>query len=86
MADWRKCGLIAAFVASSVAGFVETAPAQETVALPEGKLAIHYYRPDGQYDAWGLHLWESTEKVEGDKIGSRWAVIGRSTRSVGCLR
>ena len=25
--------------------------------IPEGKLRIHYLRPDGEYSGWGLHVW-----------------------------
>src|SRR5258707_11720742 len=38
--------------------------AAEDLKLPEGKVAIHYYRPDGSYDGWGLHVWESYQKKE----------------------
>jgi hypothetical protein len=36
----------------------------EDAKVPEGKLAIHYYRADGKYDGWGLHVWESFQKKE----------------------
>ncbi|KAB0577094.1 pullulanase [Ideonella dechloratans] len=36
--------------------------------LPDGMVAIHYHRPDGNYDGWGVHLWESYEKVENGKV------------------
>ena len=38
--------------------------AAEDFKLPDGKVAIHYYRPDGSYDGWGLHVWESYQKKE----------------------
>jgi len=28
-------------------------------AAAQGYVTIHYHRPDGQYDGWGLHLWQS---------------------------
>ncbi|MBB6018252.1 pullulanase-type alpha-1,6-glucosidase [Deinococcus radiopugnans] len=35
--------------------------AQET-PVPANTARINYYRPDGQYDGWGLHVWEDTAK------------------------
>ena len=29
-------------------------------ALPDDTVVIHYRRPDGDYDGWGLHAWEGT--------------------------
>ncbi|ADV68370.1 pullulanase-type alpha-1,6-glucosidase [Deinococcus maricopensis] len=28
--------------------------------VPDGVARLHYHRPDGQYDGWGLHAWEDT--------------------------
>jgi hypothetical protein len=28
-------------------------------AVPEGKVAIHYNRCDGNYEGWGLHTWKN---------------------------
>jgi len=28
-----------------------------TTAAARGKAVLHYHRPDGDYDGWGLHLW-----------------------------
>ncbi|MGM0438611.1 MAG: pullulanase-associated domain-containing protein, partial [Bacillota bacterium] len=25
--------------------------------IPEGKVRIHYLRPDQEYSGWGLHVW-----------------------------
>lgn len=36
----------------------------EDFKAPEGKVAIHYFRPDGAYEGWGLHVWESFQKKE----------------------
>jgi len=36
--------------------------------VPADHISLHYYRPDGAYDGWGVHFWESFEKVQGDKI------------------
>jgi hypothetical protein len=38
--------------------------AAEDFKAPEGKVAVHYNRPDGAYDGWGLHVWESFQKKE----------------------
>ncbi|MFN3983464.1 MAG: pullulanase-associated domain-containing protein, partial [Caldilinea sp.] len=27
------------------------------VALAQEAATIHYHRPDGEYDGWGLHVW-----------------------------
>jgi hypothetical protein len=51
------------------------AQAPEIAKLPDGMVAIHYYRPAGDYDGWGVHLWESFEKVEGTKV------VGGKSRS-----
>lgn len=42
--------------------------AADAVAVPDDSIALHYYRPDGKYEGWGVHFWESFEKVQGDKI------------------
>ena len=36
----------------------------QVAAVPEGQVAIHYFRADGDYASWGVHLWESFEKVK----------------------
>ncbi len=30
--------------------------------VPANTARINYYRPDGKYDGWGLHVWEDTSK------------------------
>lgn len=40
----------------------------EVAKTPEGMVAIHYHRPDGKYEGWGVHLWESFEKVQDGKV------------------
>jgi len=57
-------GLAAALALPGVA-------AAEEFKLPDGKVAIHYYRADGSYDGWGLHVWESFQKKE--EAGDEWA-------------
>jgi hypothetical protein len=68
-----KYGAIVAALAAFALGFIEPAAAQDkqAVALPAGKLAVHYYRPDGNYDGWGLHLWETFEKIVDGKPGPK---------------
>ncbi len=48
------------------------APAEE-FKLPPGKVAVHYFRGDGKYDGWGLHVWESFQKKEeaGDEFAEK---------------
>lgn len=40
----------------------------QVAALPDGHVAVHYYRPAGDYDGWGVHLWESFEKIQDNKV------------------
>lgn len=53
-----------------MAGASATVQAQDVKAadVPADSISLHYFRPDGNYDGWGVHFWESFEKVEGDKI------------------
>ncbi len=44
------------------------ASAQDVAKVPDGMVSIHYFRPAGDYDGWGVHLWESFEKVENGKV------------------
>jgi hypothetical protein len=37
----------------------------------EDVVKIHYHRPDGSYDGWGLHVWESFQKAA--EAGDEWA-------------
>lgn len=48
-------------VTSGHADFAYGAPAALSDApVPAGSVRINYFRPDGQYDGWGLHAWEDT--------------------------
>jgi hypothetical protein len=38
--------------------------AAEDLKLPDGKVAIHYFRAKGDYESWGVHSWESFQKAE----------------------
>jgi len=42
--------------------------AQEVAKVPDGSVAIHYFRAGGDYEQWGTHLWESFEKVKDGKV------------------
>ena len=48
-----------------------TVAAADDFKAPEGKAAVHYSRPDGNYNGWGLHVWESYQKKE--EAGDEWA-------------
>jgi pullulanase-type alpha-1,6-glucosidase len=39
-------------------------------AAAQGYATVHYQRPDGQYDGWGLHLWGDGL---GDGVGTEWS-------------
>ncbi len=39
-------------------------------AAAQGFATVHYQRPDGQYDGWGLHLWGD---AIADGVGTEWA-------------
>ena len=57
--DWRLgLALLPALLASAGAAQTATAQAATPSALPADTARIHYQRPDGSYDAWGLHVWE----------------------------
>jgi hypothetical protein len=47
-------------------------------AAAEDTVKIHYNRPDGSYDGWGLHVWESFQKKE--EAGDEWAAKEMSDR------
>jgi hypothetical protein len=61
-------------VAGLAAAFLLARPAAaEELKLPDGKVALHYFRPDGNYGGWGLHVWESFQKKEeaGDEFAEK---------------
>ena len=49
----------AMLVAFTVTSFSAVAADCKDVPLPAGQAGIHYNRPDGKYDDWGVHLWKS---------------------------
>lgn len=55
----------------AVAVLLARPSAAEELKLPEGKVALHYFRSDGSYTGWGLHVWESFQKKE--EAGDEWA-------------
>jgi hypothetical protein len=60
------------FVSGLAAALTLPGPAAaEELKLPPGKVAIHYFRADGSYDGWGLHVWESFQKKS--EAGDEWA-------------
>jgi hypothetical protein len=61
-------GPLLALTALLAAGTTARADDAQPAAVPDDSIALHYYRPDGNYDNWGVHFWESFEKVQGDKI------------------
>ena len=62
--------LVTLFTAVGMTCFVAGASAQapEIAKVPDGSVAIHYHRPGGDYDNWGVHLWETFDKVKDGKI------------------
>ncbi len=48
-----------------------TAALADDFKAPEGKAAVHYFRPDGSYNGWGLHVWESFQSKT--EAGDEWA-------------
>ena len=65
---FRKMVMLAGLLA---AGGLAGPAAAEDFKAPEGKVAIHYYRPDGAYEGWGLHVWESFQSKA--EAGDEWA-------------
>lgn len=65
-------GLLAACLMAA-----QGASAQE-LKLPDGKVAVHYHRPDAKYDGWGLHAWESFQLPE--EAADEWAEKKQSDR------
>lgn len=68
----QRRSLIAAAVVATL-GFSTAPPTRaqalpDVVRVPDGMISLHYFRPDGAYDGWGVHFWESFEKVENGKV------------------
>jgi len=60
--------LMAAVLLAGGAAAPARAADVELATVPADSIALHYYRADGNYEGWGVHFWESFEKVQGDKI------------------
>ena len=60
-----------------VAGYAGPALAADAPA-GDDKVRIHYHRPDGAYDGWGLHTWESFQAK--DQASDEWAKKEMSDR------
>lgn len=58
-------------------GFTGVAAAEEAKAAGD-TVVIHYNRPDGNYDGWGLHVWESFQKKA--EAADEWAAKEMSDR------
>lgn len=51
---------VAAVIALACSMFATAqAPAAAPAPGAAGTITIHYHRPDGDYDKWGVHLWKS---------------------------
>ncbi len=48
-----------AVLAQAAPAAAPAAPAD--AAIPAGSARINYYRPDGNYDGWGLHIWDGAK-------------------------
>ena len=66
----NRRSLIALLAAITMAGLAASASAQapDVAKVPDGSVAIHYWRPNGDYEQWGLHVWESFDKVKDGKV------------------
>jgi hypothetical protein len=49
----------AVIAAVSLTSLTAAAADCKDVALADGQVAIHYNRPDGNYEDWGIHIWKS---------------------------
>jgi len=66
-----KIGKLLMLAGLVAAGALASHAEAEDFKAPEGKVAIHYYRPDGAYEGWGLHVWESFQSKA--EAGDEWA-------------
>ncbi len=57
-----KLGKLLMGIGLLLGGALAMAAFAEELKLPEGKAAVHYYRPGDDYGGWGLHVWESFQK------------------------
>jgi hypothetical protein len=59
-------GLALAFL-----GAPALAAAEEAKAAAGDKVVVHYHRPDGSYDGWALHTWESFQQDPADEFAPK---------------
>ena len=50
------------------AGTPARAQTVELAAVPDDSIALRYYRADGKYKSWGVHFWQSFEKMQDGKV------------------
>lgn len=50
---------------ASLAAFAQ---APQLTPVPDGQVAVRYNRADDNYTGWGVHVWESFEKVKDGKV------------------
>ncbi|MCK7500385.1 MAG: pullulanase [Comamonadaceae bacterium] len=50
------------------AGPAAAQDAVKVAEVPADTISLHYHRPDGSYAGWGVHFWESFEKVKDGQI------------------
>ena len=48
-------------VTSGKADFAYASAQAASAPIPAGTVRINYYRPDGKYEGWGLHLWDGAK-------------------------
>src|SRR5256885_3062121 len=68
--NMKRRSFVTLFTAITVTCLATSAAGQapDVAKAPEDSVAIHYNRPAGDYDGWGVHLWESWEKVKDGKV------------------
>ena len=63
------------------------AQSPELAPVPDDSIALRYFRTDGNYEGWGVHFWESFEKVQdGASSAARTRATCRSSASPGARR
>ncbi|HYS14428.1 MAG TPA: pullulanase-associated domain-containing protein [Burkholderiaceae bacterium] len=50
------------------ASLAASAQTPQLAPVPDGQVAVRYFRADGDYTGWGVHFWESFEKVKDGKV------------------
>jgi hypothetical protein len=62
--------LVTLLTAFALTGLAAGAGAQapDVAKVPADSIAIHYHRPGDDYAQWGVHLWESFDKIKDGKV------------------